>query len=152
MGIARRRRANPRFEAQSARDAVQKMAGAAEIRVRTDLPQEKKISNALHVLVNSEVPSGSSLAAYQAALSYIAVAWNISLLPADQRSDTIQKLIASVAGLDDTTRREAIGNVERLIAKKQDLFPHDRRTIVSWDVRLQGKHLHISAAAFSSAA
>jgi hypothetical protein len=154
MGTARKKKSTSKFDAQPAlkKNTDKKFPGATEIYVRTNLPQEKKISNALHVLVNSELPSGSSLAAYQTAISHIAVAWNISLLPAAQQSDALQRLIASVPGLDEAKRREVTRNVERLIAKKQDLFPHDRRTILSWDVRLQENRLHISAAAISSAA
>ncbi len=154
MGAARRRKSTIQFGAQSkrARNAVRKSAGATEIHVRTNLPQEQKISNALHVLVSSEVPAGLPVAGYQTAISHIATAWNISLLPAAQQSNAVRQLVASVPGLDEAKRRDVIDNLERLIAKKQDLFPDDRRTIVSWDARLQEDHLHISAAAISTAA
>ena len=154
MGAARRKKSTIQFDAQSkrARDAVRKSAGATEIDVRTNLPREQKISNALHVLVSSEVPAGSSLAVYQTAISYIAAAWNISLLPAAQQSNAVRQLVASVPGLNEAKRRDVIHDLNRLIAKKQDLFPDDRRTVVSWDARLQEDHLHISAAAISTAA
>jgi hypothetical protein len=154
MGTARRRKSTLQLDAQPKRNrnAIRKSAGATEIHVRTNLPQGKRISNALHVLVRSEVPAGAPLAVYQTAISHIAAAWNICSLPAAQQSNAVRELVASVPGLDEAKRRDVIKNVERLIAKKQDLFPEDRRTIVSWDVRLQENRLHISAAAMSAAA
>lgn len=154
MGEARRRKSTIQFDAQTKRtgNAARKSAGATEIHVRTNLPQEEKISNALHVLVSSEVPAGLPLAVYQTAISHIAAAWNISLLPAAQQSNAVRQLVASVPGIDEAKRCGVIQNLEKLIAKKQDLFPNDRRTIVSWDARLHENRLHISAAAISTAA
>ncbi len=154
MGAARRRKSTLQFDAHAKRaeKAVRKSVGATEIHVRTNLPQEKKISNALRVLVSSEVPAGLSLAVYQTAISHIAAAWNISLLPAAQQPNAVRQLVLSVPGLDEAKRRDVIQNLERLIAKKQNLFPDDCRTIVSWDARLQEDRLHISAAAISTAA
>ena len=154
MEQARVRRSNePRLRGgmKRVRNDVQKMMGETKITVHTDLPQEEKISNALNVLLRSEVPEGAPLAAYKSVLGFIAMAWNISLLPGHQRSAVIQEFIASLPGLDDAMQREAIGYVEMLIARKEELFPHDQRTIVSYDVRFQGKNLHISAAALSAA-
>jgi hypothetical protein len=154
MAQARARRKNDtrlRGGMKRVRNDAQKLVGDVKIHVRTDLPQEEKISNALHVLLRSEVPEGAPLAAYESVLGFIAMAWNISLLPGHQRSAVIQKFVASLSGLDDAMRREAIGYVEMLVARKEETFPHDQRTVVSYDVRFQGKNLHISAAALSAA-
>ena len=152
MALARRR-TDTRLRAglKRVRNDAQRLMGETKIVVRTDLPQEKKISNALNVLLRSEVPEDAPLAAYKAVLGFIAVAWNISLLSGHHRAEAIQKFVASFGRLDDAARRESIAHVERLIAKKEELFPHDRRTVVSWEVRFQGSNLHISAAALSAA-
>jgi hypothetical protein len=125
------------------------MAGAAGLEIRTDLPQQEKISNALAILLDSEVEEGSTLLEYRAALNFIVIAWNVSLMPADRRTEEIQRLFVFPPGCDDRVKREAITHIERLIAKKQDLFPHDKRFVVSWEVRFQGNNFHITAAAVS---
>jgi hypothetical protein len=113
------------------------------------LPQEEKISHALSVLLEAEVPEGSPLAEYKAALDFIVIGWGISLLDADKRFEALQDFAATIAGTDDAIRREALGHIERLIARKQALFPHDKRTIVSWDAGFHGDSVRVSAAALA---
>jgi hypothetical protein len=154
MGSARRKMSDTRLPTRlnKTKKAIQKLTGATDVQIRTDLPQEEKISNALAVLLYSEVLEGSQLAEYRAALAFIAFAWNVSLLPAHQRAQEIQKLAALPLDCDAARRRDAAAHVERLIAKKMDLFPHDQRMIVSCEARFQGDRLHITAAALSSPA
>ena len=128
---------------------IRGMAGAAGLEVRTDLPQQEKISNALAILLDSEVGEGSTLLEYRAALNFIVIAWNVSLMPADRQAEEIPKLFAFPPGCDDRVKRDAVAQIERLIAKKQDLFPHDKRFVVSWEVRFQGDNFHVTAAAVS---
>ena len=131
------------------KNAIQTAFGPKEFRVRTDLPQQEKISNALSVLLKSEVARGSPLVEYRAALSFIIIAWNISLLPADGRAKAINEVIAAIDGKDEAIPGEAIGHINRLIARKHDLFPNDQRFIVSWDVRFKRDTVHITAATFA---
>jgi hypothetical protein len=113
------------------------------------LPQQEKISNALSVLLKSEVAEGSPLAEFRTALSFIVIAWNVSLLPADERSKALNDVIAAIDGSDEAIPGEAIGHINRLIARKQKLFPHDQRFIVSWEVRRQRDTVRITAAALA---
>jgi hypothetical protein len=154
MGKVSRRKPGNRARRvrQRAQTIVQTPAGTPGLRVRTDLPQEEKISNALSVLVNAEVPKGSPLVTYRVALSFIALAWNISLLPVGERSKALQDVMASIPVKDDETRWGAMASIERSIARKQELFPHDQRALVSWDVVFQEGTLRITAAALSFSA
>lgn len=154
MGSPRRKitGTRPRDGLNKTRKAIRKLTGATDVEIRTDLPQEEKISNALAVLVKSEVPEGSLEVDYQTALTFIAFAWNISLLPTHRRTEAMQKLFALPLGCDAALRGEAVAHIERLIAKKLELFPHDQRYIVSFETRFRGGSLHITAAALSSPA
>src|SRR5258705_6358207 len=73
--------------------------------VAADLPQEEKISHALAVLLQAEVPDGSPLADYRAALDFIVLAWNLSLLGTDERTAALRKLAMSRSGVVDATQR-----------------------------------------------
>lgn len=149
MGKASRRKSAVAIQRvlDTAKNAIQTVAGAKEFCVRSDLPQEEKISHALSALLETEVPEGSSLAEYRAALAFIVIAWNISLLEADKRSTALKDFAATIDGTDSALRREAMGGIERLIIRKRAMFPHDIRTVVSWEVRFQGAYVRVSAAA-----
>lgn len=64
MGKASRLKARQRSAGilKRATDVLRDVVDTKEIRVRSDLPQEDKISHALIVLLNSEVPEDSPLA------------------------------------------------------------------------------------------
>jgi hypothetical protein len=149
MGSARRKMTSPSRSGvlSKTRKAVQRLTGASNIEIRTDLPQEEKISNALVVLLDAEVGKGVRLAEYRMALNLIAFAWNVSLLPASEQPEAIQKLFTLSPRCDDAQEREAIAHVERLIARKLELFPNDKRWIVSCEANFRRDCLHITAAA-----
>ena len=75
MGKASRRKSAVAVQRvlDTARNAIQTVAGAKEFCVRADLPQEEKISHALSALLETEGAEGSSLAEYRAALAFIVI-------------------------------------------------------------------------------
>src|SRR5260370_38568402 len=83
--------------------------------VAADLPQEEKISHALAVLLQAEVPDGSPLADYRAALDFIVLAWNLSLLGTDEGTAARRKLAMPPRGGGDAPPREAERAFERLV-------------------------------------
>jgi hypothetical protein len=117
--------------------------------VAADLPQEEKISHALAVLLQAEVPDGSPLADYRAALDFIVFAWNLSLLGTDERTAALRKLSMPRSGVVDATQREAVRAVERLMHRKQAMFPDDRRQIMSWQARFKGDSVRVTAGALA---
>jgi hypothetical protein len=151
MGNARGKTASPLPSNALSRTlkAAQKLNGVTDVEVRTDLPQHEKISNALAILLDSEMGKGARLAEYRKALELIAIAWNISLLPASERAEAIQKLSDLPPALAKALGRGAIPHIERLIARKLELFPSDNRWIVSFEANFREDYLHITAAAFS---
>ncbi|HPL30789.1 MAG TPA: hypothetical protein PLG21_22310 [Anaerolineae bacterium] len=149
MGRASRRKASrtPQSLLDKARNAIQAAAGTRDVVVVSNSPEEEKISHALCMLLQEEVPDGSSLEEYRGALSVIVTAWNTSLLDAAKRSEALKNFTTPRNGEDPAIVREALGHVERLIAKKQAIFPRDRRHVVSFNVRFENGEVRVLAAA-----
>ena len=151
MGRASRRKAASRSHGvlDEARNITERVGGPEETIARSDLPQKEKISLALSELLQEEVAEDSPLEEYRAALSVIVTAWNLSLLDADRRSEALKDFTRIRKGEDGAVVREALSHVERLIAKKEALFPDDKRYVVSGTVRFQGNDLRVRAAALA---
>lgn len=148
MGKASRRKASNRSLDLLGRamNVIQKTTGEKEILVRNnELPQEEKISNALVTLLQTQVQEGSPLDEYQAALDFIVLAWNISLLDDNGRSEALELFAAKIRSHDEA--RGILNLVEGLIIRKQAIFPDDKRHVVSWEAQWRGDSLHVSAVA-----
>jgi hypothetical protein len=130
---------------------ARKWAGEANFRVSTNIPDAEKLSTALMTMLESEVPEGEELDVYRGALLHIAVAWNISLLSGAKRQEALMHAVSSLSGLDAAAALEKRELIERLMCKKEKLFPNDLRAIVSWDARIHGGCLQISAASLGAA-
>src|ERR1035441_10039603 len=104
MGKASRRKASNRSLDLLGRamNVIQKATGTKEFRVRNnELPQEEKISNALATLLQAAVQEGSPLDEYRAALDFIVLAWNISLMNDNDRSEALELVAAKYGGDHD---------------------------------------------------
>lgn len=71
-------------------------------------------------------------------------AWNLSSLDESLRTNKIGQLLEAIGAPDDLDLMDLI---RALIDRKRALFADDSRFIVSWDVRQDKNHFHISAAA-----
>ena len=153
MGRASRRKSvrTPQRLLNEARNAIQVAAGTQDVVVVSNSPEDEKISYALGTMLQDEVPDNSPLKEYRGALSVIVTAWNLSLLDAAKRSEALKDFTTPRKGVDPAIVREALGHVERLIAKKQALFPHDRRHVVSFNVRFENDEVRVLAAAILKA-
>lgn len=151
MERANRRKAASRSHGvpDEARNITERVGGPDETFVRSDLPQKGKISLALSELLQEEVADDSPLEEYRAALSVIVTAWNLSLLDVDRRSEALKDFTRVRKGENGAVVREALNHVERLIVKKEALFPDDKRYVVSGTVRFQGDQLRVTAAALT---
>lgn len=92
MGRASRRKSGrtPQSLLDKARSAIEAVAGTKEVVVVSNSPEEEKISHALCMLLQEEIPDDSPLEEYRAALSVIVTAWNLSLLNAEKRSEALK--------------------------------------------------------------
>ncbi len=98
-------------------------------------------------MLQEEVSDDPTLEEYQSALMAIVAAWNISLLPEDERGEALRDQIGFDKSVPPEIRREVTQGIERLIGEKLARFPHDRRRIVSWEARIEGDMLRVVAAA-----
>jgi valyl-tRNA synthetase len=131
----------------NALNAIQTIAGNKTINIRRNLPQAEKISNALSELLGYEVSKDAPLEEYKTALAFIVIAWNISLLNTHEQSAAIEKVIKSSGTADTSILSNVRIHLKRIIALKQALFPHDKRLVVSSDVRFEGNSFGVTAAA-----
>lgn len=152
MGKASRRKTHGRSQSlvAKAKTALQTAGGAKDIRfLENVLPQEEKISHALAALLTSEVPEGSPLNEYQAALGLIVIAWNLSIL--DEPADTLNQLEAASEIGTHAEKQEMLDLIDSLIAKKKVMFPHDMRVIIAAQVQFIGRgRLHVTGIADAS--
>ena len=151
MGKASRRKAPARMKAM--RDVVQARLDekgiGAPVLVRSNLPDEEKISNALSKILASEVEGQISLEEYRHHANAIVMAWNLTLLPPQEQATTLKNLEAFAAAGSGGSGKDAVALVERLMQKKLAMFPDDKRYIVSHDLQFIGDSVHVTAAALS---
>lgn len=116
------------------------------VRVETNLPQEQKISHALAELLKEEVPyDDAPLSEYKNALDGIVIAWNLSLLTSDDRAHAMGNMFTE--DVPEANRALALQEIERLMQRKQALFPEDKRQVLAWSVRMEGEHIRVQAGA-----
>lgn len=97
-------------------------------------PEPDKISTRLGELVAPHVAEDETRDGYAALITLGAMAWNLSLVPAGERSATVAEIVRNAAklGLPVTVQW-----MNHLIDRKLRLFPSDDRFIESWKVRAE---------------
>lgn len=66
---------------------------------------------------------------FRTAVEIAILAWNLSFLPPDERSTFLKQSIPSLSGGKDALPFETEQCIQRLLARKQALFPDDRRFV-----------------------
>lgn len=152
MGKASRRKAASRTRVLlSATESRLKSLGVdTPVVVQSDLPQARKISNALAKILESEVEEAISLDEYRHRLNAIVLAWNLSLLPPERQAKTLKDLGDFVEKTDPFGALAAQEAILRLMERKRAMFPNDKRHIISYDVQFIGNKVHVTAAALSA--
>jgi hypothetical protein len=116
------------------------------VRVRTNSPRGK-ISEALKTLIAPLVDPEMTIHQYRAALGIGATAWNHAILdepPTLEFMDSLKDL-----GADE--RAYVLEAIALLVPRKQRLFPHDDRMVVSWEATAsRDGGFHIQAGAISA--
>lgn len=95
-------------------------------------PRSDKISTRLSELVAPHVAEDETRDSYEALIVLGAMAWNLSLVSAGERSEAVAEIVrgATKIGLPVTVQW-----MKELIDRKVRLFPSDGRFIESWEVR-----------------
>lgn len=98
-------------------------------------PNAKKASTRLAQLIAPHaVEDGETRSSYEALVALGAIAWNLSLLPAQDRDDLTREAVrgAVARGIPLTDRW-----LNELVERKMSLFPSDGRWIESYEVVVQ---------------
>jgi hypothetical protein len=72
-----------------------------------------------------------------------ATAWNLSLLSEAERPEALRQAFRNANVRDIEAAAQVIVTLMR---RKEQLFPDDRRTIVSWAVSESGNQCHVTVA------
>lgn len=80
---------------------------------------------------------------YEMLIGAAATAWNLSLLSDTERHDALRQAFRNAKVRDVEAAAEVIVT---LLRRKEQLFPDDRRTIVSWEVSESNGQCHVAVA------
>lgn len=116
---------------------MQEMQRETETKVHKVLvnpPGEMKMSDAIGELIKPYSELGDTLPAYKNLVSIACVAWNIANLPQEKRFSEIQEALNNLPDMTGELRLDMTGFMAELIARKELLFPDNRRFIVNFKV------------------
>jgi hypothetical protein len=77
----------------------------------------------------------------QALLSFALAAWNLALLPQEERQEVLQKVVNEAGGKGIGNCPEIVGE---LIARKEESFAGIKRFIVDFELTMTGNEPHLS--------
>ena len=97
-------------------------------------PEAGKASTRLGQLIAPHAVDGETRNSYEALVALGAIAWNLSLVPAQDRDDLIREAVRSAVsrGIPLTDRW-----LTDLVERKMSLFPSEERWIESYEVIVQ---------------
>jgi hypothetical protein len=107
----------------------------------------EKMSDALEELVEPYADLAKTGENYRKLLDLGMMAWNIALLPADERQAIIDEMIETGLASDTASARaHAREIVETLVRRKEKLFAANQRLIVSFELRDTRDGFHLTVA------
>jgi hypothetical protein len=108
----------------------------------------EKMSEALEALVAPFRRPAETEAEFRNLLNLGMLAWNAALLPEDRRRAMIEQVLGGgLSEATDAVREEARALVNVLVQRKQDLFPTNRRLIISFQLMDAGHEYQLLVAA-----
>jgi hypothetical protein len=108
-------------------------------------PGEISMSDAISQLIEPYKDDAPDYKAFRTLVTFGCTAWNASILPQDQRTEMLEKVLAALtAGKKD--HAEMLEFVNELMDRKKRLFPHVTRMIVDFKVTDRGDDFHIAVA------
>ncbi len=108
--------------------------------------EDLRLSERLVDLIAPYREDGLTSQRYELLIGAAATAWNLSLLAEAERPEALRQAFrkANVRGVE-----AAAELIVMLMRRKEDLFPDDRRTIVSWGVSESGGKCHVTVASLA---
>ncbi|MGZ5442393.1 MAG: hypothetical protein ACXW5U_09805 [Thermoanaerobaculia bacterium] len=83
---------------------------------------------------------------YRKLVALASAAWNLSVFPPDKRQ-SVWDGVLQIFPAEDRSYMQGI--IQRLLDRKEQLFPHDDRYVASADVLDEGSHFRVVAATVS---
>jgi hypothetical protein len=122
-------------------------AGSNRLHRGARLPKDDlRLSERLVDLIAPYREQGLTSQRYELLIGAAATAWNLSLLPEAERPEALRRAFRNAKVTDLEAAAEVIVTLMR---RKEQLFPHDRRTILSWEVSELGNQFHVSVASLA---
>ena len=108
-----------------------------------------KISQMIIDFASDYIDLGETIENKQAYLNVACIAWNLAVLPADQRQTALNDFLAQYKILNnyETDAGHVKHDMELLIQQKMKLFPHIKMSIVQATIRDSSDTYRIVAAA-----
>jgi hypothetical protein len=105
--------------------------------------EDLRLSERLVDLIAPYREDGLTSQRYEMLIGAAATAWNLSLLPTAERPDALRQAFRNAKIRDVEPAAEVI---VALMRRKEQLFPDDRRTIMSWEVSESDGQCHVAVA------
>jgi hypothetical protein len=119
---------------------------SGSLQVDTD-SRRRKLSECLVDVIEPYRSDDFDREAYSNLVTLAATAWNLSVFPKEERESAILRALQAVPLL---RRRETYILVQRLLERKEQLFPNDRRFIAPSDVVEERDEFRIVVASLSN--
>ncbi len=108
---------------------------------------EISMSDAISQLIQPYRDDAPSYGTFCNLVTFACIAWNASILPAEEQSGLIDTVLASTRNVED--RLDTFGFLTELMDRKKRLFPDISRLIVDFKVTDQGNGFYIAVASAS---
>jgi hypothetical protein len=103
--------------------------------------EDPRLSERLVDLIAPYCEDALTLRRYEMLIGAAASAWNLSLLPERERPEALREAVRTLS-IDDANSVADL--VEALMRRREELFPTDDRSIVSWEVSESSGQYHVT--------
>ena len=114
---------------------------------------EVKMSDVLDEFVEPYLPESDELERHEMVYDMAIIAWNLAIIPEDQRQTAISELFDEFLKDKPATARQEFNNlIDEMVARIFELFPDNRRYILAFQLEDGGDQFHLSVASTLSPA
>ena len=142
-------------QGKARREAVREMKdslrqgtwGEEFVDILEDPEGQAKMSDVLTAFVEPYKDEEMTLSQRQSLLGLAVIAWNLALLPKDQRKSALKEIIREVLkGEDPLFQQETREIINEMVAHKDKVFADYQRYIVSYQLQDLGTEYHLTVA------
>jgi hypothetical protein len=142
MGTSRKK--ERRRQKRSLREAARRIMSKSAINGETVIlagDESRKMSESILHLAEPLLEHSMD---EERALSLAAIAWNLSLIPEDERGPMLEKLLRQAAETDPEIERGLRVLLKDLVERKLELYPDDRRMILGHELAQTGEDMMLN--------